>query len=219
MIENYYTPDQMEYLKKHGIRSATTASSKCNKNGWADRSGRAGKCKGTATALGPGTGACWQGLINEFTGGDSGIEQSVGRLWKDQGDNLVAKYGIQYDWRDVFDYIGPALAAVKTSGDRCPGLPDPNASSPCDYSGRGRSSVSHRDRWTLPGSYNLVVRAGQQVQSRTTKSACLPGSGPTRSSRNQKMGVVDRIEADRLLFAGEHLRGAAVDRTTFARHA
>ena len=57
----------------------------------------------------------WQGLINEFTGGDAGIERSVGRLWKEQGDNLVAKHGTEYDSRDVFEYISQALAAVKGS--------------------------------------------------------------------------------------------------------
>ena len=57
----------------------------------------------------------WRALINEFTGGDAGIERSLGRLWKDQGDNLVARHGSQYDSRDVFEYIGQALAAVKGS--------------------------------------------------------------------------------------------------------
>jgi len=57
----------------------------------------------------------WQGLINEFTGGDPGIERSVGQLWKEQGDNLVAKYGSEYDSRDLFEYISRALAALKSS--------------------------------------------------------------------------------------------------------
>jgi hypothetical protein len=58
----------------------------------------------------------WTGLINEFTGGDQGIERSVGRLWKDQGDNLIARHGTEYDSRDVFEYIGQAIAVVKGSG-------------------------------------------------------------------------------------------------------
>ena len=58
----------------------------------------------------------WMGLINEFTGGDSGIERSVGRLWKEQGDNLVAQHGSQYDPRGLSEYIGQAIAVVKGSG-------------------------------------------------------------------------------------------------------
>jgi hypothetical protein len=52
-------------------------------------------------------------LIAEFTGGDPGVANSLGRLWKEQGDNLVAQHGAQYDSRDVFDYIGRAMAVVK----------------------------------------------------------------------------------------------------------
>ena len=60
----------------------------------------------------------WTGLINEFTGGDQGIERSVGRLWKEQGDNLIARRGTEYDSRDVYEYeyIGQAIAVVKGSG-------------------------------------------------------------------------------------------------------
>ena len=58
----------------------------------------------------------WMGLVNEFTGGDQGIERSVGRLWNEQGDNLVAQHGTEYDSRDVFEYIGQAMAVLKGSG-------------------------------------------------------------------------------------------------------
>jgi hypothetical protein len=55
----------------------------------------------------------WQGLVNEFTGGDPGIERSVGRLWKEQGDSLVNRHGAEYDSRGLSEYIGQAIAAVK----------------------------------------------------------------------------------------------------------
>ena len=57
----------------------------------------------------------WKDLVNAFTGGDPGIAQSLKRLWKEQGDNLVAQHGMQNDPRDVSEYIGRAMAAVKGS--------------------------------------------------------------------------------------------------------
>ena len=118
MIENYYTPDQMEYLKKRKDQVGDDRIQQVQQE-WPELIAqvRAEMQKGTAPTA-PEVLALarrWQGLINEFTGGDSGIERSVGRLWKEQGDNLVARHGAQYDSSDVFEYIGPALAAVKAS--------------------------------------------------------------------------------------------------------
>ena len=57
----------------------------------------------------------WMGLVNEFTGGDPGIERSVGRVWKEQGDTIVAQHGAEYDPRGLHEYIGKAIAALKGS--------------------------------------------------------------------------------------------------------
>jgi MerR family transcriptional regulator, thiopeptide resistance regulator len=118
MIESYYTPDQMEYLKQRKEQVGDDRIQQVQQE-WPELIAevRAEMQKGTAPTA-PEILALakrWQGLINEFTGGDAGIERSVGRLWKEQGDNLVAKHGTQYDSRDVFEFIGQALAAVKGS--------------------------------------------------------------------------------------------------------
>jgi DNA-binding transcriptional MerR regulator len=118
MIENYYTSEQMEYLKKRKEQVGDDRIQQVQQE-WPEliAAVRAEMQKGTAPTA-PEVLALakrWQGLIAEFTGGDAGIERSVGRLWKDQGDNLVANYGTQYDSRDVFEYIGQALAAVQGS--------------------------------------------------------------------------------------------------------
>jgi DNA-binding transcriptional MerR regulator len=54
----------------------------------------------------------WSGLVKEFTGGDPGIEESLTRLYKEQGPSLAAQYGYDSDQR-MFDYIGKAMKAVK----------------------------------------------------------------------------------------------------------
>jgi DNA-binding transcriptional MerR regulator len=119
MIESYYTPEQMEYLQKRREQVGDDRILQVQKE-WSELIAqvRAAMQKGTV----PSDPAVlklarrWTGLINEFTGGDQGIERSVGRLWKDQGDNLIARHGTEYDSRDVFEYIGQAIAVVKGSG-------------------------------------------------------------------------------------------------------
>ncbi len=54
----------------------------------------------------------WKALVDAFTGGDLGIRQSLGRLWKEQGDTIAAQHDSRYDPRDVMEYIGRAMAAV-----------------------------------------------------------------------------------------------------------
>jgi hypothetical protein len=116
MIQNYYTAEQLEYLKK---RRELVGEERMKQvpGEWAELIGevRAEMEKGT-DPLSPQVQALaqrWLALINEFTGGDAGIERSVGRLWKDQGDNLVAQHGAEYDPRGLSEYIGQAIAAVK----------------------------------------------------------------------------------------------------------
>jgi DNA-binding transcriptional MerR regulator len=118
MIENYYTPEQMEYLKK---RREEVGEERINQShaDWAELIAqvRAEKARGTDPSD-PKVQALaqrWMALVNEFTGGDPGIAQSLGRLWKEQGDNLVIQHGSEYDPRDLSEYIGQAMAAVKGS--------------------------------------------------------------------------------------------------------
>jgi len=118
MIESYYTPEQMEYLKKREEQVSDERIQQVQKE-WPELIAqvRAEMQKGTPPTAREVLALAerWQGLINEFTGGDPGIERSVGQLWKEQGDNLVAKYGSEYDSRDLFEYISRALAALKSS--------------------------------------------------------------------------------------------------------
>jgi len=96
MTEKYYTAEQMEYLAK---RREIVGEERMKQapNDWANLIAeyRAEMEKGTdpadlkLQALEKRRAA----LIAEFTGGDKGIEQSLGQLWKEQGKNLAAQYG------------------------------------------------------------------------------------------------------------------------------
>ncbi|MFI5458689.1 MAG: TipAS antibiotic-recognition domain-containing protein [Isosphaerales bacterium] len=119
MIENYYTPEQMEYLKKRGEQIGQERIQQVQAE-WPELITlvRAAMERGTDPTSSEVLVLArrWMGLINEFTGGDPGIERSVGRLWNEKGDTLVAKYGSEYDSRGLSDYIGQAIAVVKGSG-------------------------------------------------------------------------------------------------------
>jgi DNA-binding transcriptional MerR regulator len=116
MIESYYTPEQLESLKKRGKEIGDERIQQVQEE-WPKLIAevRAEMQKGTSPQA-PEVQALarrWQGLINEFTGGDPGIAGSLSRLWNEQGDNLTAKFGSQIDGRDLFEYINQALAALK----------------------------------------------------------------------------------------------------------
>jgi DNA-binding transcriptional MerR regulator len=118
MIENYYTPDQLETLRKRR-EEAGAAGEEIAKQGQAD----------WATLMDDYHAAMEQGidpadpraqalekrrqaLVSVFTGGDAGIEQSLTRLWKEQGDKLCAQFG--YDPK-VLEYLDKVVEAGKGS--------------------------------------------------------------------------------------------------------
>ncbi len=118
MIESYYTPEQLESIKTRGEQMGEEAIRQSQVD-WADLIAevRAEKEKGTDPAD-PKVQAMarrWMDLVHGFTGGDPGIAQSLNRLWKEQGDNLVAQHKMENDPRDLSEYIGRAMAAVKGS--------------------------------------------------------------------------------------------------------
>jgi DNA-binding transcriptional MerR regulator len=119
MVENYYTPEQLETLKQRREQIGEARMAQVPHD-WAQLIAevRAEKEKGTP-ATDPKVLALvqrWQALINEFTGGDPGIAASLGRLWKERGDQLTAQHGQQFDSRDLQDYIQQAMATLKGPG-------------------------------------------------------------------------------------------------------
>ena len=54
-----------------------------------------------------------QELIAAFSGGDPGIEKSLGRMYKQEGGpNVMAQHGVQLDPK-VWEYMGKAMSALK----------------------------------------------------------------------------------------------------------
>ena len=111
MIENYYTQEQMEYFRKRRVELGPAAEEVAKKGqaDWAELLAdyRAAMEQGTDPSD-PKLQALEkrrQTLVNAFSGGDKGIEQSLKRMWTEQGDKLCAQFGID---PKVMQYLAKA---------------------------------------------------------------------------------------------------------------
>lgn len=115
MIESYYTPEQLDQLRRRGEELGPEAIRQSQED-WAELIAE------VKTEMDRGTDPAdprvqdlarrWKTLVEAFTGGDPGIRASLGRLWKEQGETLAASHDARYDARGVMDYIGLAMAAA-----------------------------------------------------------------------------------------------------------
>jgi len=119
MMEKYYTPEQMDYLKKQGEQVGQERIREVEAE-WPKLIAlvRAEMEKGTdpATPQVQELAKRWLGLINEFTGGNAGVAQSLKNLWKDQGAQIVQQHGLDPKMAEISEYIGKAIALVKGQG-------------------------------------------------------------------------------------------------------
>ncbi len=118
MIENYYTPEQMEYFRKRREEAAAAGEDIAQKGtaDWAEllEQYRVEMEKGTdpADPRMQELEKRRQALVNAFTGGDKGIEQNLTRLWTEQGDKLCSTFGMD---SKVIEYLGKVNEAAKGS--------------------------------------------------------------------------------------------------------
>ncbi len=118
MIASYYTPEQLESFRKRR-EADPEGTEKLARQGQADWAAlieafRLEMEKGTdpADPKAQALGKRRQALVDAFTGGDKGIEQSLRRMWTEQGDKLAAQFG--YDPK-VMAYIAKVDEAGKGS--------------------------------------------------------------------------------------------------------
>ena len=119
MIENYYTPEQLESLRKRREEAAAAGVdiAKQGQEDWArlmaDFTAEMDKGTDPADPRVQALSKRRDALIQGFTGGNPGIEQSLNRLWAEQGDKLAAQFG--YDPR-LMEYLSKVAEAAKSSG-------------------------------------------------------------------------------------------------------
>jgi DNA-binding transcriptional MerR regulator len=115
MIENYYTPEQLESFRKR-CEEAAAAGQDIARQGQADWAQLLAEYtvemeKGTDPAdpkLRP-LEKRRQALVHAFSGGDAAIEQNLKRLWMEQGDKLCAQYGMD---PKLMAYLGKVSEAA-----------------------------------------------------------------------------------------------------------
>jgi DNA-binding transcriptional MerR regulator len=115
MIENYYTPEQMEMFKKRREEVGEEAAAEQARQGqaawaelWAAYAAEMEKGTDPADPKVQALEKRRQALVDAFTAGDKGIEQSLKRMWTEQGDKLCAQFG--YDPK-VLAYLAKVEAA------------------------------------------------------------------------------------------------------------
>jgi DNA-binding transcriptional MerR regulator len=114
--EKYFTPEQLQVFKDKRAQVGQEHLERMQET-WAEVIAliRAEMDKGTDPAD-PKVQALarrWQDLVAQSTGGDPQVEQSLKRLWEEQGDNLAAQFGAQYDSRPIWGYITQAIQAAR----------------------------------------------------------------------------------------------------------
>jgi DNA-binding transcriptional MerR regulator len=116
MTEKYFTPEQQAFIQSRR-EAAGEQLLRQKQEEWAELIAevRSEMDDGTdpANARVQTLARRWKEKVHETTGGDPQIEQSLKRLWDEQGDTLAAQHGAQYDPRPVFDYITRAIAVQK----------------------------------------------------------------------------------------------------------
>src|SRR5262245_53093347 len=116
MIENYYTPEQMESFRKRREQSPAAGQDIARQvqDEWNDLLAQ------YKTEMEKGTDPAdprlqelekrRRALVSAFSGGDAAIEQNLKRLWTEQGDKLCAQFGID---PKVMEYLGKVAEAAK----------------------------------------------------------------------------------------------------------
>ena len=55
----------------------------------------------------------WKGLVEEFTGGDPGLEGGVRRVYQAEGDRIRAEHGKAVPTPEMFEYMAKPLASLR----------------------------------------------------------------------------------------------------------
>jgi DNA-binding transcriptional MerR regulator len=111
-VLKYYTPEQMEQIKARGQQIGAERIRQVEAEWPALIAEVKAEMEAGTDPAGPKVQALmrrWQGLVEEFTGGDPGISQALGKMYQ-QEPGVRQMAGID---TAVFEYVGKAMAAGK----------------------------------------------------------------------------------------------------------
>ena len=114
MFEKYYTPEQLEKLKERRSQVGEERIGQVEKEEWPNLMAavREEMDKGSDPASAPVQALArrWMALVQEFTGGDPGIEKSLQSMYRQEQNIHGMDVGAM---KPMMDYIGKAIAAAK----------------------------------------------------------------------------------------------------------
>lgn len=118
MVEAYYTPEQLEQLKR---RAEVVGEDRIRavEREWPEliaavkREQERGTDPTSEEVLA--LARRWRDLVREFTGGDAGITKALGRLHRDNMPRDGSSYGVD---TGAMSYIGQAIAALEAAGEQ-----------------------------------------------------------------------------------------------------
>jgi DNA-binding transcriptional MerR regulator len=114
MFEKYYTPEQLQEIQERG-KTIGEAGLRRAEADWKELLDQvqAAMDRGVEPTSEPVLALArrWQDLVNQFTGGNPGIEKSLREMYKQEPD-IGARHGFGPN-PAMFEYIGKAMKAVK----------------------------------------------------------------------------------------------------------
>ncbi|MGZ4192879.1 MAG: MerR family transcriptional regulator [Solirubrobacteraceae bacterium] len=112
MSESYYTADQQEQLAERRQALGPEGMAAAERD-WAEliEAVRAERANGTdpADPRMQALAGRWRGLIEQFTGGDEGIRQSLARMYEEEGPQAASQGMVD---PELMQYVGRALAQL-----------------------------------------------------------------------------------------------------------
>jgi hypothetical protein len=116
MIEKYYTPEQQEQLRtrredlgQDGMRRAERAWAELIQAVKTEQSAGSDPTDPQVLDLA----RQWKQLIEQFTGGDEGIRDSIARMYREQGAEVASRGMVD---PELMQYVGRALSELGPSG-------------------------------------------------------------------------------------------------------
>lgn len=114
-MERHFTPEQLAWLQERGERLGEPRI-QAVQDAWAELipQMRAAMERGADPASDEVQALArrWKALVEEFTGGDAGIEQGVRRVYQAEGEQLRARHE-NVPTPELFAYVGRAMAALQ----------------------------------------------------------------------------------------------------------
>ncbi|MEO0706871.1 MAG: TipAS antibiotic-recognition domain-containing protein [Cyanobacteria bacterium J06649_5] len=119
MVDQYYTPEQQDYLNARREQVGEDRIQQVEAE-WPQLMAevRAEMAKGTdpASEVVQALARRWLGLIQEFTGDDAGVEQSLQTMYQQEGPESASQGAVvDPEGTVMWDFIGQAIALVKPS--------------------------------------------------------------------------------------------------------